>query len=201
MNESDHNEQAARAAWRSQSLDAPQLSVQFVRHQAERLDWDRRREIRIAWGALAACLLLTAVAILNPHGGLVNAMTQTLRLTSVLLLLGCAYLLYQLRQRSRSVSGQADGVVGSLSAYRCELLKRRDLYRHSWRWSIWPILPALLAIFVGGGLFDDRPGKLGRYGLCALVAVIGSAVGIFHYRRKADQFQRELDALASMDEK
>jgi hypothetical protein len=30
--------------------------------------------------------------------------------------------------------------------------------------------------------------------------VIGSAVGIFHYRRKADQFQREWDALASMDE-
>jgi hypothetical protein len=116
------------------------------------------------------------------------------------LLLGCGYLLYQLRQRSRSISTQADGLVESLSAYRCELLKRRDLYRHSWRWSTWPILPALLVVFVGGGLFDDRPGKLWRYGLGALVAVIGSAAVIFYYRRKGDQFQRELGALASMDQ-
>lgn len=43
-------------------------------------------------------------------------------------------------------------------------------------------------------------GKLWRYGLGALVAAIGLTVGIIHYRRKGDQFQRELDALASMDE-
>lgn len=200
MNESNDNEQAAKAAWRSQALDAPQLTLQFVRHQADRLDRDRRREMHIAWGSLAACIVLIATILLNPHGAVTDSMTQTLRLTGVALLAGCAYQLYQLNQRSRAVSAQMDGLVTCLVAYRTELRRRRALYHDAWRWSIWPILPALLVVFVGGGPYDDRPGKLWRYGACTVIAVIGFGLGTIHYRRKGDQLQHELEALTSMDE-
>lgn len=198
MNEPNDIERAARGAWRSQTLNAPQLTVQFVRHQADRLDQDRRREMRIIWAALGACLLLTVTIIANPHGAIVNPMSQTLGLASVLLLAGCAYLVYELSRRSRAATAQVDGLVENLSAYRSELRNRRDLYRHGWRWSIWPMLPALSVIFVGGGLYDDRPGKLWRYGACAVLAIVGTALGIIHYRRKGDELQRELDALDSL---
>jgi len=201
MNEPNDNERAARGVWLSQALDAPQLTVQFVRYQADRLDRDRRRQMHVAWSALAAGIVLTATILMNPHGAISHSMTATLGWASAALLSGCAYLIYQLGQRSRAVSPQIDGVVASLSAYRTELRRRRDLYHDVWRWSIWPILPALLVVFVGGGLYDDRPGKLWRYGACVVVAVIGLGLGTIHYRRKGDQFQRELDALASMDDK
>jgi hypothetical protein len=199
MNELDDEGRAARNVWQSQVLLAPRLTVQFVQHQSDRLDADRRREVRIGWAGLGACVLLVAALMWNPLG-VVSAMTDTLRLTAVLLLLACAYLIHQLHQRSRTVSAQVEGVVGSLAAYRCELRRRRDLYHDAWKWSIWPALPALGVIFSGGALYDDRPGKLWRYGLCAVVAVIGIGLGIIHYRHKGDQFQRELDALASLEE-
>lgn len=46
-----------------------------------------------------------------------------------------------------------------------------------------------------------RPGKLWRYGLCVLGAVIGSAVRIFHQPPQRRSVSARLDALASMDEK
>lgn len=201
MNEPNDNDRAARAAWRSQAQEVPQLTAQFVRNQADRLDRDRKREMLTAWSALAVCIVLIATLLLNPYGAIISSMTQTLRLASVALLSCCAYLLYQLSRRSRPVSAPIDGLAASLSAYRTELRRRRDLYHDAWRWSIWPILPTLLVVFVGGGLYDDRPGKLWRYGACAVIAAIGLGLGTIHYRHKGNQFQRELDAIASMDEK
>lgn len=199
MNELDDEGRAARNVWQSQVLTAPRLTTQFVQHQSDRLDADRRREIRIGWAGIGACVLLVAAVMLNPLD-VATSMTDTLRLTAVLLLFASAYLIYQLHQRSHTVSAQVEGVIGSLAAYRAELCRRRDLYRDAWKWSLWPVLPALAVVFIGGALHDDRPGKLWRYGLSAVVAVIGIGLGIIHYRRKGDQFQRELDALASLEE-
>ena len=199
MNEIDDQGRAARDAWRSQAVEAPRLTVKFLQHQADRLDAERRREIYLGWAGSAACVLLFATLCLNPHG-MVGSMTPTLRVSAVLLLLGCAHLVYQLHRRIHAVSAPLEGVIASLAAYRSELRRRRDFYRDAWRWSGLPTVPVLAVIFIGGGLYDDRPGKLWRYGLSAIVAVVGIGFGIIHYRRKGDQFQRELDALASLEE-
>ena len=90
----------------------------------------------------------------------------------------------------------------SYSVNSLEILDSRFgvLSQPSARWSIWPFVPALIVVFIGGGLYDDRPGKLWRYGASAVVAIVGTALGLIHYRHKGEQFQRELDALADMGE-
>jgi hypothetical protein len=50
-------------------------------------------------------------------------------------------------------------------------------------------------------LYDERPGKWLRLGLAALVCVLASLLGTWIYARKGKDFQRELDALTSLDRK
>jgi hypothetical protein len=63
------------------------------------------------------------------------------------------------------------GSARSLDAYREELKRRRDYCWDAWRWSMWPIAPSILVMFVGGLVYDPRPNKLVHYGIMALFVV------------------------------
>lgn len=189
--------QFSRSVWQSQAVEAPRLSVEYVRHQAEKLNSDLRRETWLGYGALA----LSALAVMyvwwkaNTHP---PALAISLRVAAVFLILGAAYVLMQVLKRGRMIEAHMSGVVQGIEVYRLELQRRRDLYWSSLRWSVWPVLPGALLVFGGGLLYDTRPNKLLRYTLVAAFAVTWTLVALWYYKRKGDGFDRELQALDSM---
>src|SRR5258708_32429949 len=88
----------------------------------------------------------------------------------------------------------------SLHAYRTALERRRDHYSSAWRWSFWPVIPSVIIVFGGGLLFDERPGKWLRYSLSAVVCAVAFLCAAWVSWRKSAGFQREIDALETLDE-
>jgi hypothetical protein len=90
-------------------------------------------------------------------------------------------------------------VMQSLDAYRAALERRRSHYATAWRWSLWPTIPGVAVILGGSLLFDDRPHKWLRLSLAALVCALAILAGVWIAFRKSEGFQRELDALNTLD--
>lgn len=86
-----------------------------------------------------------------------------------------------------------------MDAYRSELLHRRDYYLKSWRWSVWPVVPSVAVFIIGGMIIDPRPNKLMRYGSIAGFFVVGVLLAKWQGKREGRKYQRELDALATLD--
>jgi hypothetical protein len=84
-------------------------------------------------------------------------------------------------------------------AYRAALERRRDHYATAWRWSLWPAIPAVVTILGGTVLFDERPHKWLRWSLAAAVCALAFVFGARFSMRKSKGFQRELDALKTLD--
>lgn len=187
--------------WQSQPVEAPRISLEFVRHQVEKLNSDIRRKHRLRYViAIMSTALVVQAAFWHSPVQQPESFTQVLRLAAVLFLLGMVYVISQMRRRGKVVAAQKDEkVVQSLDAYRTELQRRRDYYLGAWRWSLWPIVPTIIVILVGGVLYDQRPNKLIRYALTAVWCVVAMLLGLWCQRREGQKYQCELDALASLD--
>ncbi|MGC3980883.1 MAG: hypothetical protein QM808_06480 [Steroidobacteraceae bacterium] len=189
--------------WQSQPLAAPRVSLEFVQHQAEKLNADFRYECYVMY---AVTMLSAVVLLMNflqlPFQSDLSSSSSVLvgRLGSALMLLGSIYITLQVRRRGKILlAGQDEKVVHSLGAYRIELQRRRDYCFGAWSWSIWPMMPAVAVYWLGGLLYDARPDKLVRYGLMLAVWFVVALLGSWHYYRKGKKFQRELDAVATLD--
>lgn len=189
--------------WQSQPLEAPRISLEFVRYQAERLNADFRRQSRLGYAiAIIAAILVALTMFWQPLVPPSEPATFISRLGNLLFLAGTVYLVFQIRQRGKMLAFRSDGqMVESLDAYRSELLRRRDFYLESWRWSVWPIVPSLAAFLIGWVIIDQRPNKLLRYGLFAGFFIVGVLLAKWHGKREGQKYQRELDALATLDKK
>jgi hypothetical protein len=199
---SNHNEERnmGSALWQSQELEAPRISLKYVRHQATKLNLGRRRDLGLMYTVIGVIVFLVGTVFLLPNAR-AHALVIVLQVSTLLLLAGSAYLTMQMRQRQKPLS-IADGekVVTSLEAYRVELKRRRDLYAYFGTWrSLWPMLPAFAVIFIGGIAYDPLPHKLARWCSGGLLAVIGIPLGLLHNRRKQFEIQSELDALETLD--
>lgn len=207
MDSPTEEKNVSNAVWQSQALEAPRMSLQYVRHQAEKLNSDARRELGLAYLSAILSALVLGLFVFAPSAWwaalhIPASLARVLQLTVLLLLLASAYLTQQVRRRGKVLRIQGcEQVMESLEAYRNELRRRRDYYLGAWRWSRWPLIPAIAVILVGGLLYDPRPGKWLRLSVAALVCVLGSLLGTWIYARKGNDFQRELDALASVDKK
>jgi hypothetical protein len=58
-----------------------------------------------------------------------------------------------------------------------------------------------MIVFGSGLLFDERPGKGLRLSLSAVVCALAFLLGAWVSFRKGQGFQRELDALKTLDER
>lgn len=129
-----------------------------------------------------------------------SAMGYVTRIGLVLAVLGALWLGWEVRRRrSKLITRSDESVQQSLDAYRAELQRRRDYYLDSWRWSLWPMLPSLLVLLAGGALYDTRPNAPMHYLVATVLAVAFTLLGVWHYRRKGHDYQRELDALGTLN--
>jgi hypothetical protein len=192
--------------WQSQAREAPRITLQYVRRQAERLNSDIRRETRFGYfgTAFAALVGLFVVFAPAPAWSTVQApaaIAVVIQLTALLSLLACGYIAFRTRLRGKlQLATEHDQVMQSLHAYRAALERRRDHYATAWRWSLWPAIPAVVVILGGTALFDERPHKWLRWNLAAVVCALAFVFGAWVSLRKSKGFQRELDALKTLDE-
>lgn len=192
--------------WQSQTRESPRISLQYVRRQAERLNSDIRRELRFGYFGTVMCALGWGFLTFAPAPGWstvgVSApVVLVVQLTALLSLLACGYVTLQIHRRGKlQRAAEHEQVMQSLHAYRTALERRRDHYSSAWRWSLWPVIPGVVVVLGGDWLFDERPGKWLRLSLAAVVCALAFLLGAWVSFRKGEEYQREIDALKSLDE-
>jgi hypothetical protein len=205
MSGSDHKQNRSADVWQTQHLEAPRISMDFVRHQAEKLNSAWRLEMRVmVIGIVLTIIVLIAALALRPSPALhitkITELLWSVRAGSFLLMAGAVYLWFDMRRRGQLLTlSRNDGVVPTLETYRYELRRRRDYYLGAWRWSFWPVVPAGVITLGGAALFDQRPGRWMRILVVAALAIAGLFLVVLHNTGKGRKYQRELDALASLD--
>jgi hypothetical protein len=178
--------------WQLQALDAPRVSAAYIRHRAR--DLARRTRIRngsdyavgvlgtlfFAWSAwkylLHRPLMLAAIAL------------------GVLAIVYLSILWHRLA--SAAQVPEDAGVVDSLSFYRRALERQRDARRGSWRRSLPPVAPVLIAVFASLVLEFNRSWALIAFWALLNVAIISVWVAFDEWGAK--RLQREIDALGSL---
>jgi len=193
----EHN--LGSSLWQSQAIEAPRLSLEYVRHQATRLNADGRRERGVMYVAIGAAVIMGAVLFLLP-GAKAPELVNWMRVGIVLLVLGATYALMKIRRWTHPAGRDGGAVATSLEVYRAELQRRRDYYSYmgSWR-SLWPAAPGIVVMLLSLVLFDTLPGSARRLGIVCLLMVVSLWSGFAMYRGKRREFQRELDALGSLE--
>jgi drug/metabolite transporter (DMT)-like permease len=194
------------AVWQSQTREAPRISLQFVRRQAERINSDIRRETRMSYFGTAFCIALGLFVVFAPVPAwsvtpAPAAIVVVIQLTALLSALACIYTAFQIRLRGKLQRAvEHEQVMQSLQAYRAALERRRDHYATAWRWALWPVMPAVVTILGGTLVFDERPHKWLRLGLAAAVCLIALLLSVWVSSRKSAWFRKELDALQTLEE-
>jgi uncharacterized membrane protein YdjX (TVP38/TMEM64 family) len=180
---------------------APRISLDFVRHQAEKLNSRWRLEMRVMFLAFVATIVVLVAALVLPPSPAMNirGFVWAVRAGSFLLMTGAAYVWFEARRRGQLLTlSRHEGVVHTLDAYRSELQRRRNYYLSAWRWSAWPVIPAGVVTLGGAGLYDPRPGKWVRVAVVIGLAIVFIVLVVLHDQGKGRKYQRELDALASL---
>ena len=180
-------------AWQRQALDAPRISLEYLRHRTGRL---RRQallrngfEYVLGFAGLALVVWRTWDFFI----------TRPLSTTAVVLwIAGWLYIMAQWHRRAGAPKAAAElGTLDALRFYRRELERQRDARRGNWRWWLPPLVPCLLLTFAAL-LTEVQPTPWNVIGLLALGIVGSVSLGVIGYERDARGFQEEIDALESM---
>lgn len=130
-----------------------------------------------------------------------------LRIGCVLLILGTAYVVYQLHRRASARPAPADmGLRNCIDFQRAELVRQRDALNAVWSWYLLPFLPGMLVFLIGlfhftmqvtqaaGRAFHTGAAVAG-FGLVAgCVALVFLAIWQLN-RSAAKKLQNEIDDL------
>ncbi len=179
--------------WQAQALDAPRISLAFVRHQSDAL----RRRTRIinagnyVAGGAGMVYFAWKSAELFSTAPLLSAATG-LWLTAGLL----ATLL--MRKRIASQLQPAEfGVLDALKFHRQQLERQRDARRGGWRWLPLLFVPGHVMLFMSF-FFEVAPVPWKYVVFNAVLIVFGTWTAIAMTARSARRIQKEIDALDSL---
>lgn len=182
-----------RMAWQRQALDAPRISLAYLRHQLQRLR--RRTQIRNACeyvGGLGAMVWVIAAGwdFIRPR--------PLISVGIALWVLGMIFVLYQWHRRaSLPEAAESWGTLDAMQFYRQQLVRQRDARRGNWRWWLPSIAPGLVVLFVGL-VVEVTPTPWVAIGALAGWIAFAVTMGIAGYERVARGIQVEIDALDSM---
>jgi hypothetical protein len=183
----------ARQVWQSQALDAPRMSLAYVRHRASGLERRTQWRNALEYGVgVLVCAMCGFIAYQQ------FAARPLMSASMVLMALWSLYYVYRWHQLASAKPVPAEaGVLDTLRYQRQQLEQQRDLRRRSWRWWGLPLLPAL-ALLLASMVLEHDPVPWG--GIAFLVAWLfaGTAIGLWILESEARRFQREIDALDSL---
>jgi hypothetical protein len=177
--------------WQAQALDAPRISLAFVRHRSDSLR-------RWAW-MRNAINYVGAFAFLPFFVWMAWSIHRVAPLRSLAILLQIPigiWLLYRWHERAASQEQPAElGVLDALKFHRRQLERQRDVRLDRWR--RWPAIPGILAIFVAGAI-EITPTPWVRFGVGLLMMTLVLSIAIVLEERMARRLQKEIDALDSL---
>jgi hypothetical protein len=177
--------------WQAQALDAPRISLTFVRHRSDALHrWTRMRNA-INYVVPAAVLPFIAWRAWD-----IFKLMPLYSLAIAWVLLSGLYLTFRWHQRAASQQQPAElGVLDALKFHRRQLERQRDVRLDRWR--RWPTYPGFLLMFVALGV-EVRPTPWLLIGVLAgiMLTIFGTAMVV--EERIAHRLQQEIDALDSL---
>ncbi len=190
-NESEGND--PRTLWQAQSIDAPRISLQFVRsriHDLKRRAW-RRNAFEYVVGALGIIVSAWFIWAMPLH---VPILKVGMGLTG----LAGVWVIFRWHRNAAAQDVAADlGVLDALAFYRRQLERQRDVRKSNWRWYLLPFAPGIVLLLAGILIeFDPAPWAHFWFGVGWTILVIGT--GVFVNERAARRLQQDIDALNSL---
>jgi hypothetical protein len=178
-------EREARRLWRDQPREEHQMSVEQIRSKAERLE-QRVRSLNVATAVLFAAVISVEMWQISRSGELLE------RVGDMLTIAAFVYVAFRFRGNVAVQAMPAGlGLTSSVHFYRDQLVRRRDLSSHPWRFLL-PFVPGVGLSLVGGAL-DGPPAQT------AAVAMFGVALFLvvaWWEKRRALRLQQQIDELA-----
>jgi uncharacterized membrane protein len=177
--------------WQAEALDAPRITLAFVRQQSDSLRrWTRMRN---------AINYVPVVAIIPFVVWRAWFIFSAMPLYSVGLLwtlASGALLTVRWHKRAASQEQPAEfGVLDALKFHRRQLERQRDVRLDRWR--RWPAIPGVLMMFVGLAI-EVRPTPWMGLGLMAVFITLVLSIATAVEERIARRIQKEIDALDSL---
>jgi hypothetical protein len=183
----------AQQVWQAQAIEAPRVSLVYVRHVAS--DFERRRWLRAALGSLVV-LGASGLHAFSAWSMFSTRPVQTAG--SVCIVLGLLYALYRLYRHLTAEANPADaGVLDTLRFQRRQLERQRDWRRGNWRWTFPALLPGWV-LLIASLYFEHDPVPWWSIGFNLVVFLTAMVLSVVSGERKARRSQREIDALDSL---
>jgi uncharacterized membrane protein YfcA len=179
--------------WQAQAIDAPRISLAYVRHRASSLQRRTRLRNALEYGVgVFAFVLFGYIAYQHfPTRPLMLA-------SSVCLALWSLYYMYRWHGLAAAQATPAEaGVLDTLRYQRRQLERQRDARRGSWRWWGLPALPGF-ALTMASMIVEQDPVPWNVIGIVTAVCFVGTAITVVWLEHEARRFQREIEALDSL---
>jgi hypothetical protein len=188
MSKEDESIEAAKTAWRSQDVEAPQLSIDYLQNRMLEHRTQRRNRTVLEYllGVAAASLCAWFAVAID---------SVLFRVGALVMLVGVLYSLYEWWHRKAVWSTTVEGsATDGLTFYKNELARLRDLHRDLWKVYLPAAVPGAILLLVW--ILIERP-EVGVGSKIVLAIAVGFwiTVSVRHESREADRYQRELDAL------
>jgi hypothetical protein len=179
--------------WQRQALDAPRISLDFLRHRTE--DLRRRTQQRNAFEYFAT---VAGAAFITWRAWEWAGSRPLMQIAIGLwMVTACLTMFFWHRLAKADVPSTTAGLLDALSFHRQQLVRQRDARRKFWRLAWITAVPGLAVLFASLlGEFSPTPWK--PIVFLALWLVFGFWAGRRHYRTDAQRIQCEIDALDSL---
>ncbi len=144
-------ENPAQKLWQDQPVEGMKMSVEAVRLRAGK--FERRIARRNLRESVASGVVIIAFGYF-----FVTAPNPMLRITWGLFMAGMIWLTVQLRRKGspRTMPGDL-GAATSISFFRSELERQRDLLKNIWPWHLGPLVPGYIALNIAWAFAPPHP--------------------------------------------
>lgn len=179
--------------WQAQALDAPRISLAFVRHQSDALRL--RTRMLNALNYIVGIPGITYLAWKCAKSFSVEPLLSAA--TALWVAAGLACLLLQRRLVASQQQPADFGVLDALKFHRRQLERQRDARRGALRWLPLMFVPGHIMLFASY-FVEITPIPWKVIILAAVVIVFFTCIAIVMTERDARRIQKEIDALDSL---
>lgn len=164
------NDSEIRSLWQQPSGDPPRFTPEELRGRISKFETTiRRRNLREYLAAALVLGVFSYYAWIFP--------TLLLRIGCGLLIVGTAYVIFQLHRRASARPAPVDmGLQNCIDFQRSGLARQRDALNAVWSWYLLPFLPGMAAFLVGLFQFTKNVTEAAGKPFHAGAALVGFAI-------------------------